>query len=120
MIAKHSIQKELYKLLDTFFLNRNFFIDVKCLEFYNAYNPKTDEVVTYKYKVHIIVKDKLYVYDGWCYDDELEQIALGIFSHWLLDNYKIYDGESTAWYNMYTCFGNIVEKEEMRTLNNEI
>ena len=112
MVTKHSIQKELYKLFDTFFLNRNFFIDVKCLEFYNAYNPKTDEVVTYKYKVHIIVKDKLYVYDGWCYYEDLNQIALGIFSHWLLDNYKIYDGESTAWHNMYVCFGNIVEKEK--------
>ena len=97
MVTKHSIQKELYKLLDTFFLNRNFFIDVKCLEFYN---------------VHIIVKDKLYVYDGWCYYEDLKQIALGIFSHWLLDNYKIYDEKSTPWHNMYACFGNIVEKEK--------
>ena len=112
MVTKHSIQKELYKLLNTFFLNRNFFIDVKCLELYNAYNPPIDEVVTYRYKVHITVKDKLYVYDGWCYDDELKQIALGIFSHWLLDNYKIYDGESTAWYNMYTCVGNLEEKKK--------
>ena len=111
MVTKRSIQKELYKLLNTFFLNRKFFIDVKCLELYNAYDSDTEEVVTYHYKVHIIVKDKLYVYDGWCYEAELKQIALGIFSHWLINNYKIYDGASTAWYTMYTCFGNIVDKE---------
>ena len=111
MINKYSIQKDLYKLLNTFFLHRDFNVDVNCLKFYKAYNSVKDEVVTYKYKVHIIVKDKLYVYDGWCYEDELKQIALGIFSHWLLDNYKIYDGESTAWYNMYTCLGNLEEKK---------
>ena len=114
MVTKHSIQKDLYKLLNTFFLKRNFIIDVKCLELYNAYNSFTDEVVTYKYKVHIIVKDKLYVYDGWCYEDDLKQIALGIFSHWLLKNYKINDGPSTAWYNMYTCYCNIIEKEDIK------
>lgn len=112
MITKHSIQKDLYKLLNTFFLKRDFHIDVKCLELYNAYNPATDEVVTYKYKVHITVKDKLYVYDGWCYEDDLKQVALGIFSHWLLKNYKINDEPSTAWYNMYTCYCNIIEKED--------
>lgn len=39
------------------------------------------------------------------------QIAMGIFSHWLLKNYEIYNGASTAWYNMYTCIGNLVKKE---------
>lgn len=111
MVTKHSIQKQLYKLLDTFFLNRNFDIDVRCLDLYNAYNQIKDEVVTYKYKVRIIVKDNLYVYNGWCYEDDLKQIPLGIFSHWLLENYKIYDGDDTNWYNMYTCLGNIVRKE---------
>lgn len=110
MVTKHSIQKELYKLLDTFFLGRKFNISVKCLELYNDYNPATDEVVTYRYKVHIIIKDKLYVYNGWCYDNELKQISLGIFSHWLVNNHKIYDGVNTAWYTMYTCWGNLVEK----------
>jgi len=119
-MTKHRLVKELYRLFNTFYSGSNTHISIKCLAFYNAYDSNTDEVVTYKYKFHIIINDNLYVYDGWCYDDELKQIALGIFSHWLINNHKIYDGESTAWYTMYTCFGNIVEKEKMRALNNEI
>lgn len=112
MVTKRTIEKGLCRLFNTFFLGRDFDVDVKCLYLFNDFQPKRgDEVITYRYKFHIIVKDKLYVYNGWCYDDELKQIALGIFSNWLLDNYKIYDGESTAWHNMYTCVGNLEEKK---------
>lgn len=113
MVTKKLLQKELTKLFNTFFLERSFVVDVKCLDFYNDYQPsRGDEVVTYQYKFHITIKDKVYTYEGWSYDGvELKQIALGIFSHWLLKNYKIYDGPSTAWYHSYTCYGNLVEKE---------
>lgn len=114
MVTKYSVEKELDKLFNTFFLNRNFFINVTCLELYNAYNPQTDEVVTYRYKVNITIKDKLYAYDGWCYEEDLKQIALGIFSNWLINNMQIYTGPSTAWYHMYTCYGNIVEKQSLK------
>ena len=117
MVTKRTIEKDLYKLFNTFFSGRDFVIDIKCLYLFNDYQPERgDEVITYKYKFHIIIKDKLYIYDGWCYDNNLKQIALGIFSHWLLDNYKIYEGESTAFYKMYTCVGNLEEKREMRIL----
>ena len=112
MITKRSIQKELYRLFNTFFLGREFEISIKCLDLHNAYNSETDEVVIYTYKVYIIVKDKLYVYDGWCYEEDLKQVALGIFSHWLLSTHELYKGQSTTWYNMYTCLGNICSKED--------
>jgi len=112
MTSKHSIEKELTKLFNKFFLERNFDISVKCLELYNAYNPNTDEVAIYKYKVHIIIEDKLYVYDGWCYEEDLKQVALGIFSNWLVKNYKLNDGPSTVWCTKYTCFGNLIEKDK--------
>ena len=104
---------ELYNLFSTFF--RCHVVEdltVRCLAFYNDYHPeKGDEVITYKYKFQIIIDDKLFVYDGWCYEDDVKNVPMGIFSHWLLSNYEIYDGPSTAWYNMYVGSGNIVKKE---------
>ena len=116
MASKYSIEKELQKLFNKFFLGRHFSVSVKCLDLHNAYNPNTDEVATYEYKIHIIVKDKLYVYDGWCYEENLKQVALGIFSNWLVKNYKLNDGPNTACYTMYTCFGNLIEKEECQNI----
>ena len=110
MVTKRSIKKELLKLFNAFFRHSGYDIAVRCPVVYNAYNPLTAEVVTYRYKVQVLIKDKVYIYDGWCYTEDLEQIALGIFSHWLLKNMEIYDGPSTAFYNMYVCRGNIVEK----------
>ena len=113
MINQRAIVKELTKLFKTFYTDYNGVIDIKCLDFYNDYQPsRGDEVITYKYKFHITIGEKVYIYDGWCYDDEFKTIALGIYSHWLLKNCKIYDGPSTAWYTSYTCFGNIQEKGE--------
>jgi hypothetical protein len=112
MVTKRSIRKELLKLLKAFFRHSGYDIAVRCTELYNAYNPLTDEVTTYRYKVQILIKDKVYIYDGWCYPEDLDQIAFGIFSHWLLKNNEIYDGPSSAFYNMYVCRGNIVSKED--------
>lgn len=112
MITKRKIVKELYKLFNTFYKDSNANVSIKCVYLYNAYEPKTDEVVTYRYKFQITACDELFVYDGWCYDDELEQIALSIYSHWLLKTKKIYDDKCNAWYDMYTCLGNICDKGE--------
>ena len=115
MVTKRKIERDLYKLFNTFFNDEEKgFVVVKCLRLYNAYNPSTDEVITYCYKVHLIIDDTLYVYDGWCYMHDLDQVALGIYSHWLLENYKIYKGESTAWHNMYTCGCNLVPKGDSK------
>lgn len=105
---------ELYNLFSTFFQGHKADnLTVKCISFYNNYHPKEgDEVVTYKYKFQIIVNDKLFVYDGWCYEDDVKNVPMGIFSHWLLNNYKIYDGSCIAWYRMYVGYGNVVEKEK--------
>ena len=110
-IAKE-ITNGLFELFTLFYYGQTVHISIECLEFYNDYHPENgDEVVTYKYKFHVIIEDKLYIYDGWCYKEDLPSIAMGIFSHWLLKNYEIYNGASTAWYNMYTCIGNLVKKE---------
>ena len=105
-----SITKKLRKLFKTFYNGSNTPINIICLAFYNSYDSRTDEVVTYRYNFRIIINDELYVYDGWCYDDELDKIALGIYSNWLLSTHKLYEGESTTFYNMYTCLGNICKK----------
>ena len=110
---KKAIEKELTKLFKTFYSRYTGVIAVRCLDFYNDYQPsRGDEVATYRYKVHITIGEKVYTYEGWCYDDEFKTIALGIYSHWLLNNCEIYKGPSTAWYTSYTGFGNIQEKGE--------
>lgn len=112
-MTKRSIVKELNRLFNSFYGAHNVSIVIRCLAFYDDYRPERgDEVVTYRYKFHIAVEDKMYVYDGWCYKDDLDRLAIGIYSNWLLENYKIYDGESTAWRNMYTGPGNIVLKSK--------
>lgn len=112
-MRKNKIVKELYKLFRTFFkesyTNTNIYI--KCFYLFSEYDSPTSEVTTYRYKFHIVIDDKVYVYHGWCYKEDLSKIALGIYSHWLLSNYKIYDGLSTAWYDLYVCKGSIVEKD---------
>ena len=114
-MTKKVLEKELSKLLKTFYNNKETFIYVKCLDLYNDYQPnRGDEVVTYKYTVNITINDKAYTYEGWCYDDDLDSLAVGIYSHWLLNNYKIYDGPSSAWYNMYVGYGNLVDKEKRK------
>ncbi len=109
-----NITKELSNLFKSFYYRNTSHVNVECIDFYNAYCPENgDEVITYRYKFHIVIDDTLYVYNGWCYIEDLSQVAIGIFSHWLLNNYKIYDGPSTAWYNMFTCQLNLVSKEKI-------
>lgn len=115
--------KELTNLIEHFYrinchpgydvIYPNGIVCVRCINFYNAYAPEFgDEVVTYKYKFQIIITengiDTLYTYEGWCYEEDLKNVAMGIFANWLLSNYKI--GECTAWRHMYVGSGNIVEK----------
>ena len=111
MIAKRTT-KQLHSLIQTFLLEtKKDSVSVNCIYLKNAYNPATDEVGTYEYKFQIIAEDTLYNYEGWCYDNDLDKLAVGIYSHWLLKNWKIYDGPSTAWYHMYVGEANIDKKE---------
>lgn len=90
-------------------------------DFFNDYQPERgDEVSTWKYSFTIIrttldsnknTIKKFYYYNGWCYEDDINNIPIGIFSHWLLNNYKIYSGDSTALYNMYVGCLNLEENE---------
>ena len=109
-MSKRSILAELKRLFSTFYSDYDkHSIDVLCYYLNYDYQPsRGDEVGTYVYKFSIVLDGKAYDYEGWCYDDDLKHLALGIYSHWLLKNCKIYDGPSTAWYNTYTCSGNIV------------
>ena len=112
----NKIKKEttnaLYKLLRTSDSRATVSVKVKCLDLYNNFRPdKGDEVVTYRYIFKLEIEDEQFLYDGWCYEDDLDKIAVGIYSHWLLKNYKIYKGGSTAWYKMYVGIGNIDKKK---------
>ena len=105
--------EEIKKLFKMFYRSTDTYVEVNCINLFNNYHPEQgDEVITYKYKFHVIIDDKIYVYDGWCYEDDLKNLPIGIFSHWLLSNFKIYDGPSTAWYDMYVGYCNIVQKEK--------
>ena len=120
MTTRRSLQRDLFKLFDVFFQGRIFDVDVRCLQLCNDYQPaRGDEVITYKYKVHIIIKDELYNYEGWCYREDLNRVALGIFSHWLVKNYKIYDGQSSALYNMYVGACNLVKNDSTNDNHSE-
>lgn len=88
------------------------YVAVNCIDFHNAYKPG-DEVTTYEYKFHITIGDELYVYDGWCYEEDIPKVPLGIYSHWLLTNYKLYGGNSSAFLNLYACEPNLVRKENI-------
>ena len=112
-VTQKSITAELTKLFKTFYNNNSdMVIEVKCLKLVYEYIPERgDEVATYAYNFHITIHDKVYLYNGWCYENELPYIAVGIYSHWLLSTKQIYNGPSTAWYTMYTGIGNIIDKE---------
>ena len=110
-IIKKSIPTELTKLFKNFYNNHDKVIEVKCLKLVYKYDSERDDVPTYNYSFHITIDDKVYLYDGWCYKDELPYLALGIYSHWLLSTKKIYTGVCSAWHRMYTGIGNIVDKE---------
>lgn len=108
----YRLTKTLYSLFEAFYYtDSKTYVAVNCLDFHDTYKPG-DEVTTYKYKFHITIGDKLYVYDGWCYKEDIPKIPLGIYSHWLLTNYKLYDGNSTAFLNLYACEPNLVRKEK--------
>ena len=111
----NKLAKALYLLLELFYHDYPSFktyVAVKCIEFYDDYHPENgDEVATYRYKFHITVGDKLYIYEGWCYENDILKVPLGIYSHWLLSNYEICNNLNTPCYNMYTCIGNLVKKE---------
>ncbi len=108
----YDLTKALYNLFNMFYYDTETTVSVSCVNFYNNYKPD-DEVTTYKYKFHIIINDTLYVYDGWCYEDDICKVPIGIYSHWLLTNYKLYEGDSTAFLNLYACEPNLVRKEKI-------
>lgn len=107
-IIRKNSTKQLRQLLLIFYDPKD--VEVKCLDFYNDYCPgRGDEVSTHRYTYKLIIAGKTYLYDGWCYDEDIDKIPVGIFSHWLLTTHKVYDGPSTAWYTMFVGRGNIVQ-----------
>lgn len=102
--------KELKGYFEKFYRNRVNCEDVvvRCVYLKVDDDPEA-EVTVYKYKFQIVLDDKLYVYPGWCYEGNLEEIPLGIFSHWLVTNYKVYQGPCTTLYDMYTGDGNLTK-----------